>query len=66
MSPRTIFQSCGSSSIAVARMNVPMRVTRGSCCEAWTAPVAASASGRIDRNFMALKVRPNCPTRSWR
>ncbi len=30
MSPRRMFQSCGSSSIAVARMSRPMRVTRGS------------------------------------
>ena len=31
---------------------------------AWTAPVAASASGRIDRNFSAVNGRPPSPTRS--
>ena len=31
MSPRKMFQSCGSSSIAVARSRRPTRVTRGSC-----------------------------------
>ena len=55
MSPRKMFQSCGSSSIAVARMNRPMRVTRGSCSMAWRAPIVASASGIIERNFKASK-----------
>ena len=58
MSPRKMFHSCGNSSIAVARMNRPMRVTRGSCSVACNAPIGASASGRIERNFSAVNGRP--------
>ena len=39
----------------------PMRVTRGSFSDACTAPVIASASGRIDRNFSASNGRPPRP-----
>src|SRR5947209_9192153 len=64
MSPTKMFQSCGSSSIAVARRNLPTRVIRGSCAEACTGPVRASASGIIERNLSARKIRPFKPTRS--
>ena len=40
MSPQKMFQSCGSSSIAVARINRPMRVTRQSSATACIGPTA--------------------------
>jgi thymidine kinase len=65
MSPRTTFQSCGSSSSRVRRMKRPTRVMRASPLVAQIGVPAYSASCRIERNLHSVKVRPFSPTRSW-
>ncbi len=65
ISPLSTFQSCGSSSMRVFRMNRPTRVTRGSFSSANLAP-RTSASTRIERNLFSMNARPNSPARSCR
>src|SRR5437763_1235721 len=64
MSPTKIFQSCGSSSSAVARSSRPTRVTRASFSVACTGPEIASACGTIARNFSPVNTRQSRPMRS--
>ena len=51
MSPRSTFQSCGSSSTFDRRSSLPSGVRRGSCSLANTGPVSASAPSYIERNL---------------
>ncbi len=48
------------------RIIAPTRVLRASPLDAHTAPEAASASERIDRNFRMSKTFPSTPVRCWR
>ena len=74
------FRNCGSSSIECFRMNLPMRVTRGSSLILNSGPSASlssarsarrsSASALMERNLYMSKVRtspprPMRPTRFW-
>ena len=67
MSPRTTFQSCGSSSRWAKRSTRPRRVTSVCvrCVSSWPryGPSRASASGVSVRNFSIVKMRPARPTR---
>ena len=76
MSPRSTFQSCGSSSMLVRRRRPPTRVMRGSALILKIAPStslrcarasrSASAPVRIVRNLTMRKTLPPRPWRSWR
>ena len=75
MSPRSTFQSCGSSSMLVMRRNRPTRVMRGSCsrsshslCRLRSSSSArrASASATIVRNLTTRNGLPPRPIRLWR
>ncbi len=65
MSPRSTFQSWGSSSRLLRRSSEPRRVRRGSSSVVQTGPVRDSASGRMVRNLIIRKTRPSSPMRSW-
>ena len=66
ISPRSTFQSCGSSSRFDFRRTRPSGVTRGSSCWAHTGPVSRSASSYMERNFTIVNGLPSSPIRSWR
>ena len=75
ISPRTTFQSCGSSSRLVLRRTRPTRVTRGSRTSLKTGSGRRSTSTRSERRSSAsqtivrnLSIRnglPFAPTRVW-